>query len=153
MRMKKADAGEEKVELQMTSMIDVVFLLLIFFIATMEFKEQEGLLRSFLPKETKAVVSTAKKQEKDEDKDLQDIRITLEKTEVGKGVIITVGQATLPSFKQLWFKLNRLHKRYPDHRVVIDGKPNVDYGYIVKALNACIRAEYTNISFSAPPEA
>ena len=152
MKMKKADTGEEKVELQMTSMIDVVFLLLIFFIATMEFKEQEGLLRSFLPKESQKVASSAKKQEKDEEKDLQDITITLEKPKSGR-VTITVGQAAVPSFRQLAFKLGRLHKRYPDHRVIIDGKPDVDFGYVVKALNACLRAEYRNISFSAPPEA
>lgn len=149
MRVKKADMGEEKVELQMTSMIDVVFLLLIFFIATMEFKESEGLLRSFLPKEGTAA-SDAKKQDEDMKKDLQDITVTLEKGE--RGIVIVVGQAVLPSFRQLAFKLGRLHKQFPNHRVVIDGKPDVDYGAVVKALNACVRAEYTNISFSAPPE-
>ena len=58
----------------------------------------------------------------------------------------------LPSFRQLAFKLRRLKAQFPDHRVVIDGHPDVDYGYVVKALNACIDAEYTNISFATPPE-
>ncbi len=47
-RKAKGDPGE--VETDMTSMIDVVFLLLIFFMLATKFKMPEGTLRSYLPK-------------------------------------------------------------------------------------------------------
>lgn len=49
---KRADAASgEKTELDMTSMIDVVFLLLIFFMCATKFKIPEGALSSFLPRD------------------------------------------------------------------------------------------------------
>ena len=42
---------EEQVELQMTPMIDVVFLLLIFFMCSTKFKTLEGKLEAYLPKD------------------------------------------------------------------------------------------------------
>ncbi len=146
-----AIAAGEKTELQMTSMIDVVFLLLIFFIATMQWKVSEGMLRAFLPKKQQGAEAKASNKQKDEElDDLQDINIRIESE--GRSPKITVGQAILPSFRQLYVKLSRLKKRFPDHRVVIDGDPKVYYGYVVKALNACIEAGYRNISFAASKE-
>ncbi len=139
----------EKTELQMTSMIDVVFLLLIFFIATMQWKRPEGLLRAFLPKKASAAqVSKPGKPQEEDLEDLQDINIRIEAE--GRSPKITVGQAILPSFRQLAVKLMRLKRQFPDHRIVLDGDPNVYYGFVVKALNACIEAGYTRISFAAP---
>ena len=138
----------EKTALQMTAMIDVVFLLLIFFIATMEWKESEGMLRAYLPRKQQSAESKPQDKKKDEEiEDLQDINIQIDQE--GRSPKITVGQAVLPSFRQLEFKLTRLKGQFPDHRVVIDGDPDVYYGYVVKALNACIKAGYTNISFAA----
>ena len=44
-------AQEDKVELQLTPMIDCVFLLLIFFLLTMKFRHEEGHLKSWLPRD------------------------------------------------------------------------------------------------------
>ena len=80
MRRKTVTEGEEKTELQMTSMIDVVFLLLIFFIATMKPIDLEHLLRAYLPKKQIGEVKPQDKpEEKKDEEDLQDITITLEK--------------------------------------------------------------------------
>jgi len=147
--MQKAVDAAEKTELQMTSMIDVVFLLLIFFICNMDFKEKEGLLRAFLPKEAPGEAKAS--EEKKDKEDLQDITITLEKGSDNRPVIV-VGQVQLPTFRQLRYKLGRLHRTLPDHRVVIDSKGDVPYGHVVQTLNACIQAKYTNVSFASPPE-
>lgn len=45
------EAAEEKSELEMTPMIDVTFLLLIFFMCTLKFKTLEGKLAAYLPKD------------------------------------------------------------------------------------------------------
>ena len=48
---KKRSTAEMSSELDMTSMIDVVFLLLIFFMCATKFKAPEGQLRSWLPRD------------------------------------------------------------------------------------------------------
>ena len=45
------ELAEEKHEMQMTPMIDVTFLLLIFFMCTLKFKTLEGKLSAYLPKD------------------------------------------------------------------------------------------------------
>ena len=45
------EIAQEEIEMQMTPMIDVVFLLLIFFLCTLKFKLLEGKLAAYLPKD------------------------------------------------------------------------------------------------------
>ena len=145
---KKLVAEEEKVELQMTSMIDVVFLLLIFFVTTMKFAAVEGNLPAYLPKKEKTVSTAQTKKPSDEEKELEDIVLRLSMQ--GGKVEMAVGSAILPNFRQLAFKLSRLHKQFPKHSVVLDAEPDVPFGKVVRALNACAAARYFNVSFAAP---
>jgi len=50
MLFRKRRAGNGPYELRLASMIDVVFLLLVFFLCATEFPEPEGVLRTWLPK-------------------------------------------------------------------------------------------------------
>ena len=45
------DLDRDECEMEMTPMIDVVFLLLIFFMCTLKFKTLEGKLSAYLPKD------------------------------------------------------------------------------------------------------
>jgi biopolymer transport protein ExbD len=54
----------EEVKMEMTPMIDVTFLLLIFFIVTLKFKTLEGRLDAALPKDRGTSTSTAEEVEK-----------------------------------------------------------------------------------------
>ncbi len=47
----KKDLGHDECQMEMTPMIDVVFLLLTFFMCTLKFKTLEGKLAAYLPKE------------------------------------------------------------------------------------------------------
>ena len=58
------DLAEEECELEMTSMIDVTFLLLIFFMCTLKFKTLEGKLAAYLPKDVGVNTSEAEEIEK-----------------------------------------------------------------------------------------
>ena len=57
-------AAEDECQLEMTSMIDVVFLLLIFFLCTLKFKTLEGKLAAYLPKDVGVNTSEAEEIEK-----------------------------------------------------------------------------------------
>jgi len=53
--MTKSQAlGDEEIQLEMTPMIDVTFLLLIFFLLTLKFKVLEGKLAAYLPRDAGA---------------------------------------------------------------------------------------------------
>ena len=157
-RQRAVLSAGERVELQMTSMIDVVFLLLIFFIAATKFKDPEAALHAFLPKKQQAAKAAAS-EKKDDDKieDLQDINIRVEKE--GRRPKIYMGQAALTSFDQLERALRRvragLEKRDEGRdkvRVIIDGHEDVYYGFVVDAMNVCIRVGYRDINFTSPKE-
>ena len=55
---------DDECELQMTPMIDVVFLLLIFFLCTIKFKTLEGKLAAYLPKDVGVNTFEAEPKEK-----------------------------------------------------------------------------------------
>ncbi|MBL6721784.1 MAG: biopolymer transporter ExbD [Planctomycetes bacterium] len=58
------DLASEEVEMEMTPMIDVTFLLLIFFMCTLKFKTLEGKLSAYLPKDVGVNSSSAEPIEK-----------------------------------------------------------------------------------------
>ena len=128
-----------------TSMIDVVFLLLIFFLCSSQFRTQEQRLDALLPKhgpnwETPPV----------------------ERPPVE--VLIHVGAhdtaAGLPQFRirarvmhdanELVALLRQL-PRPADYQMVIDGEPNCPFMHLMSALDACARADLTKVSFTPPP--
>lgn len=59
-----SDIAEEEIEMEMTPMIDVTFLLLIFFMLTIKFKTLEGKLSAYLPKDVGVNTSEAVPKEK-----------------------------------------------------------------------------------------
>ena len=59
-----SDIAEEEHEMEMTPMIDVTFLLLIFFLLTIKFKILEGKLSAYLPKDVGVNSSPAEPKEK-----------------------------------------------------------------------------------------
>ena len=61
---KLAELANEKHEMEMTPMIDVTFLLLIFFMCTLKFKTLEGKLAAYLPKDVGVNQSDAEPIEK-----------------------------------------------------------------------------------------
>jgi len=58
------DIADDDCEMEMTPMIDVTFLLLIFFMCTIKFKTLEGKLSAYLPKDVGVNTSPAEPKEK-----------------------------------------------------------------------------------------
>lgn len=134
--------NEETPEFQMAPMIDVVFLLLIFFLCASHFQMEESELKANLP------VSTIKVPSEDLPDDVViDIdaagRITINKTEYDS--------AASKELSQLRGLLLTLKELYQDQGVVIAAESNTRHERIVDVLNACAGCEIKNISFY-PPE-
>ena len=122
----------------MASMIDVVFLLLIFFMCTASFKLLESQLPSQLPQ-----AGTGEKAEHD---DFDPIRIRLSRSPTG--VLVECDGQPCATFAGLTDTL-RARSRIADLPVLIEGEPFVPFGHMVAALDACHRADLRTVAFSA----
>lgn len=143
-------------ELNLTSMIDVIFQLLIFFVVTANFMIDEGVLTAKLPQGSGSPTAAD-----DLPREKITIRLTSDPSDDAL-VSIERGSPAAPvryaSFGELAADLDRL--RYdpdgsridgiydPDNPVLIEPGGNVRWQHVVNAFNAAITAKYTNVSFA-----
>ena len=132
---------EDKMQLRMTPMIDVVFLLLIFFMCVSKWKLAEGNLAAELPSE--GAQSTVKVP-----LDLEKIIIKLKRSD--DGVYIKLNNDRLcPTFQALYQQLKAL-RQIEDLPVIIDADRDVLFRDAILALNTSVKADLSNVSFAAP---
>lgn len=160
----------EKCELQMTPMIDVTFLLLIFFMCTLKFKILEGKLGAYLPKDVGVNASDAEPKEKvdirldvevvgrkrrwsnetkgpvpyTEADALEKLRFFYDETRV---IRYTVGPRRFTDLAEVTKALQSIKSREPDKEATIDPRKGVTNKDVVEALDAVMFAGYTNVTF------
>lgn len=125
--------GQELPSFQFTAMIDVVFLLLCFFITTSVFSQWEM--------EVDVVLPTAQSG-KMPDRLPGEVIINL--TREGR---ITINQRTLTK-EELADRLKRLAKYFPGQSVVIRADKQTSYELLVGIIDTCRLADIWNISFA-----
>ena len=130
------------------SMIDVTFLLLIFFICTAKFKALEQRLDANLPKDEGQNVLKKKVEM------VEEIRVKIflkDKDRPSSGVNLLVNRFPVGNLNELARKLAELRQTMPGLPVIIDGRQNVHFRWILGAVDACARAKITDVKFQAPP--
>ncbi|HUU43209.1 MAG TPA: biopolymer transporter ExbD [Planctomycetota bacterium] len=136
MKLSRTTRRPPKPELNMASMIDVVFLLLIFFMCTSTFKiEQE--LRSNLPQAAGNVQVSP-----------DDFTVRIRLAPLGTGVHILCDGQSVNDFDAL-VKTLEARRAIADMPVIIEGQPKVAFRFMVAALDACHRADLHRVAFSA----
>ncbi len=136
----------------LSAMIDVIFLLLIYFVSTVNFTPDEGVLTARLPQGTGQPTTELSPPP-------QPLNILL--SPVGEtGCRIQVqGYPQMPrsfaELAQLLLELQYDPERglrsgafEPDNPVVIRPEAGVRWQHVVNAFNAALRARYTNINFA-----
>ena len=142
---KKSVVEPDKDDLEIpTSMIDVVFLLLIFFLVATRIKVPEEKLDAFLPKD-EGLMSKAEKIEI-----FQDINVQIAIASDNNTPILKVGDVSVYSFKELETKLATLHRNQPESAVVLIGNGNTPFMFMLATLDACAVNGITNVKFQAP---
>jgi biopolymer transport protein ExbD len=139
-------------QLNVTSMIDVVFQLLIYFVVTASFAANEGVLATHLPyggqgEETMAMPTMP-------------LKITLTAaSDKPTAAQIAVNDQAVPSFTALRKELIDLQhapKRgregafAVDDPVKIQPRGRVRWQHVVNAFNAAVGARYTNVTLTTP---
>lgn len=143
--------------LDITPTIDVVFLLLIFFIATIRLPDPEANIRAFLPKAEKVSADASGDSDDAETENVNLITITLRsvggRTELGlNGAVLKGGFRRLEASLRL---LRSIADSTPDieTKVILDAAETVPYRYVVSALDVCAKHRFTSVSFAMPGKA
>ena len=123
--------ARKQVDLNVTSLVDVLFLLLIFFTLTSTFK-RAGEITLKLPKSTTAEPSGSGANQ-------QPVDLVL--TE--KGTLFLDGSPT--TFDALLPRLRAMHDRQPDRQVMIEAEESVGHGQVVRLLDAVRTAGFTGV--------
>ncbi len=160
------ELAADNCDLEMTPMIDVVFLLLIFFMCTLRFKTLEGKLAAYLPKDVGVNTTEAEPQEKVEIL----LRVRVEGGKLnsngepyeGTGrwyyddtrvIEYSVGPKKMTELEELGRRLKELHKKDPDRASTVDARTDIVYGDVVKVLDIALTAGFNEITFvGAYPE-
>ncbi len=122
---------------QIAPMIDIVFILLIFFVAAYAVEQQEKLLDINLPDANSA---------KDEGRSMRDIVVDLN----AEGKIFLYRKERSPAYLETRLKRLAEFARNRDAKpgVIIRADGNCDHKYVVRVMDICARAEVTRVFFS-----
>lgn len=129
-------------QLNMAAMVDIVFLLLIFFMCTSSISQLESSLSG-------QVSRLGPGSGKDSENILPYI-IRVER--VSEGVLVSLEDRPCATFDDLFDRLLETYSRGGDNPVLIKGEGAVPFGFMVAALDACRRAGFRSVAFSAKGE-
>lgn len=145
--------GTARIGLNLTAMIDVVFLLLVYFMVATEFKLGEEIYRLDLPER-----QAARQPQDPFDLDDEPLRITV--ASLGPGArsyrLRIEGPYAQPrTFEELhdFLRQRRIGESgtgglfEPDHPIVIAPVRQTRWDHVIEAFNSAARARYTNITF------
>ena len=139
MKLTRQHTKPGSMRLNMASMVDVVFLLLIFFMCTTSFQRPEERLPAPLPRAS----SVAKPSPGD---DFEPIRIRIEGA--GDTFSLRLNDSATTGMGDLLNKLIALHA-LADVPVIISADEDIDFEHCVKILDLCIKAKFTKVAFRA----
>jgi len=145
----RAKRGRPKPKMSppLTPMIDVTFLLLLYFLLTMNFRQAEGQIPGSLPKQGTAGISIQNELK-------LPVYIELRPTGViNEGVVYEmIGiQGLMRDPQELYDRLMARKKRVASDEipVVIKVRAGVRWQYVVEAFNQAVRAKFKNIGFAS----
>lgn len=138
--------------LELSSMLDVTFLLLIFFLCVIKFKNLEGRFDTFLPETGNHATP--------EDVEVPiDIRLVYNGSEstvyVGNQVVERLAgpdagktAGTEMRLPRLAAVLERLQRIMPDAPTIIDPRDGVPHGHVVAVVNTLMQQKMTDVRFT-----
>jgi len=124
--------------ISMTPLIDVIFLLMIFFLMTINFQKPEGVLDNRLPQ-------LGTKTSEDPTKDWETVKLRIKMTRASGELRIHLQDRVLSSYDELGRYLEQLPS---DILIVIEPENNVPYKHVIGVYNTCLKSQKKEIVFS-----
>jgi biopolymer transport protein ExbD len=122
----------------MTPLIDVIFLLMVFFIMTINFNQFDGVLTNQLPR----LSST---QTKEPSKDYETIRLKIKMVKENSQLKIHLQERVVFNYEDLLLYLNQLPN---DILIIFEPGDNVPYKHVIGVYNTCLKSKKDRIVFS-----
>ncbi|NUN49632.1 MAG: biopolymer transporter ExbD [Candidatus Brocadiae bacterium] len=143
------DSGDNPVHLNVAPMVDIIFCLCIFFMCSFQFKQLEGKLESWLPKERGVFV------DKVSDPILEDIRVFMTWDETTGETIRTVAARRVNTNEELGLRLLEVINKYrmlgrTDTPVIVDAEPRVPWTKVVEVMDICKLNRLDKVELAAP---
>lgn len=138
------DANRGRFEVEMTPMIDVVFLLLIYFVCTASFQPLEQALRTPLAVPTGGVSAQPVEVEID---DFEPIVVRAQANDAGQ-VSWLIGEAACANLAQVQATLAALFEIHSELPIILDIDGQVPLADVVGLYDACWLAGYRKIQFA-----
>jgi biopolymer transport protein ExbD len=142
--------GDNPVELNVTAMVDIIFCLCLFFMCSFHFKQLQGRIDSWLPKDVGVNAGTP------EQVLLEEIRVII-RYEPGRGTIFKLGSTPVSSMEELgglllasYADYEKTGKAKADVPVIIDAFPTVPWKDVIQVMNCCKMRGLEKIQFAAP---
>ncbi len=136
-RFEPSEHIKKRPEINMTSMIDIMFINLLFFMSLFVYFHFENELNISVPKASAAKEAAASSQE---------IIIN-----IGKEGSVVVGQKTM-DLSELSALLKRTSALYPRQAVILRADQKTYHERVVQVLDTCAKANIWNISFATTKE-
>ncbi|MFT7668473.1 MAG: biopolymer transport protein ExbD [Planctomycetota bacterium] len=162
------EIATENHDMEMTPMIDVTFLLLIFFICTLKFKTLEGKLAAYLPKDVGVNTS--------DDEPIEKVEITLKVLKEGtklkpkekdtdpdiiwdgtpgtryiygsdRRVSYSIGPRAMTDIADVQALLEQLHKADDSRPATIDARKGTVTADVIFVLDAAMNANFDTVTF------
>ncbi len=149
MRSSKEIRQEQPIDLNLTSMIDVIFLLLIFFVCTTDLKEPEKSLPTNVNGQGAIVGEVAQTQEQ---RDLGKIVARVLVDQAGR-VGYAIDGKPVESIAEVEATLVALQEIDPDVPVIVDPDKTAPLENVLDVYDCARRAGLSKIKFAASPEA
>jgi biopolymer transport protein ExbD len=146
------EASDNPVEINVTAMVDVIFCLCIFFMCSFHFKQLEGKIDAWMPKDkgpNHAVI---------EHPVLEEIRIFMRWEPSTGATIRKVGnRSPVATDSELMETIRSMKSDYeraqkPDVPVKIDSTPDVPWTEVIHVLDLCKAEKLSQIEFAEPLE-
>ena len=136
--------AKDESKLEMTPMIDITFLLLVFFLCTIKFKTLEGKLQAFLPRDVGPNPSAA-----DDALDRIDVRVDAERPfdETDRALSYRVGPYETKDLDVLTARLARLFEADPERALTIDPRDGVVHQDVIALLDRVIEVGFLDVTF------
>ena len=122
--------------MQLAPLVDVLFLLVIFFAVTSHYAKNEQVLDISVP------AADEKEKKEEEIRNVGEIVINIKSA----GEIIVNGQTLTED--ELLVKLKNITSIYKDQAVILRGDQVANFQYIINVLNVCQKAGIYNIAFA-----
>lgn len=137
----KATSSSVSLAVRMIPLIDVIFLLLIFFMLTIRFEKPEGVLENILPESDTHGVA-------DQQTDWEVVKLRIKLIKEEGQFKIYLQERVVHTYEELLTYLNMLPKEI---MLVIEPESKVPFKYVIGVYNTCLKSKKPNIIFAISP--